>query len=362
MLENIDYAEHAASSIDASAEPKPLSREDGLSDRLKSLRRQVDCASPAQRDASEAAQPQTNSTTTGTLTGASLSTQAPPSGRSGSADNISDHLLDTDDQTLEELLADLRSDEQWLEEIVTEVAKTRDEEHQKVKALLGELSEASPVDQGVVSTSQQQGDSNDESGDDSDGESMQQAAHEILSQTIDQVDWERSNAPKERPQQSSRPSTILENDGERNRAFDEDPFSLPTVPVELQEQPGLTLDQDADFEASISSRMAALKGLGDTVRALPSAPTSEVDELGLPVAPMFAPGDRPVMGVYKQERYTDEDAKTWCTVCLEDGAVRCFGCDGDVYCARCWKEMHVGPSAGFDERGHRWEKFVKSRW
>ncbi|KAJ2992984.1 hypothetical protein NUW58_g1984 [Xylaria curta] len=60
-------------------------------------------------------------------------------------------------------------------------------------------------------------------------------------------------------------------------------------------------------------------------------------------------------------RSSDEDQRTWCVVCLEDGTVHCLGCDAgdDVYCARCWKEMHVGPRAGYDERGHSWETLAR---
>lgn len=115
---------------------------------------------------------------------------------------------------------------------------------------------------------------------------------------------------------------------------------------------------DVDFAASIASRMAALKLSGP--RALPSAPTVAVDSLGLPQAPTFVPADRPVPGLVKRTGLTDDDQKTWCVVCLEDGAVRCLDCEaGDnIYCARCWKAMHVGPQAGYDERGHSWETFV----
>lgn len=98
--------------------------------------------------------------------------------------------------------------------------------------------------------------------------------------------------------------------------------------------------------------MASLRGLGS------------LDALGLPSAPTFRPEDhqspdpgRGGGGLLRSSKYTDEDQKTWCVVCLEDATVRCVGCDGDVYCARCFREMHVGPSAGYDERGHQWVKF-----
>ncbi len=133
------------------------------------------------------------------------------------------------------------------------------------------------------------------------------------------------------------------------------PFALPAVPSTLVDpaSEGADAEQDRaalDFENDITVRMAALKGLGSGVNT---------DSFGMPSAPTFQPEDQPVRGTIKKPGYTDEDQKTWCIVCLEDATIRCIGCDDDVYCARCWREMHRGPSAGYDERGHEWVKFER---
>ncbi|KAK7743512.1 hypothetical protein SLS53_004046 [Cytospora paraplurivora] len=128
---------------------------------------------------------------------------------------------------------------------------------------------------------------------------------------------------------------------------DETGLDLPTVPTALVDPAPPAEAPASTFESSIESRLAALKG----------EPPVQTDMFGLPSAPTFQPEDHPVPGVIKKPGYTDEDQKTWCIVCLEDATVRCLGCEGDVYCARCWREYHVGPSAGYDERGHQWEKF-----
>uniref|UniRef100_A0A182QGH2 Uncharacterized protein n=1 Tax=Anopheles farauti TaxID=69004 RepID=A0A182QGH2_9DIPT len=36
----------------------------------------------------------------------------------------------------------------------------------------------------------------------------------------------------------------------------------------------------------------------------------------------------------------EEDPLPWCTICNEDAALRCRGCDYDLYCRACYKEFH----------------------
>lgn len=179
--------------------------------------------------------------------------------------------------------------------------------------------------------------------------------HELALPTVPRDaagDKEHDTSPK-----SSQPGG---SDGDND---DEAGLSLPAVPTELADPAptsGPVPSGRDPFESSIAARLAALKGAG--------APIIHTDALGLPSAPTFRPEDNapaPKRLVAKSG-YTDADQKTWCIVCLEDGTIRCLGCDddgggGDVYCARCWKEMHVGPSAGYDERGHAWEKFDPRR-
>ncbi|OTA64199.1 hypothetical protein K449DRAFT_464107 [Hypoxylon sp. EC38] len=371
----------AASTIEPA---KPLSKEDALSERLKSLRNQSDNRIHA-TSSPEASRRDGDGITSSSPTQISQPPSGPespntaisaPQVSSEEINNDADPLLFTDDQTLEELLADLESDQPWLDEVAAE-----EEEHRRVTALLKELGDASRIsdDPELDSKSKEASpDTRDEhsSDDDSDGEQMIREADDILTQAVDEAELEK---PSRSPQNGSRPtspSPNLKPTAQNNLANEStlatksnemDLLNLPTVPSDLHDQPSPPEatkgddGDDADFAASITSRMAALRVNATPGPTLPSVPTSDVDSFGLPTVPTFAPGDRPARGLIKRHGFTDEDQKTWCIVCLEDGAIRCLDCDGDVYCARCWKEMHVGPSAGYDERGHRWEKFVRGR-
>ena len=180
------------------------------------------------------------------------------------------------------------------------------------------------------------GDSHDS--DDSDGEAMSYDVCDVLARVRD----EAATDP---------PAPALEEGEDAPESLGADRgLSLPPVPSTLDDRlPDLPRGRpddprqakgDLDFENDIASRLAKL---------------ARDDALALPSAPSFQPSEsHSALRAWKKTRYTDEDQKTWCVVCLEDATIRCSGCDDDVYCARCWKAMHVGPSAGYDERGHQW--------
>ncbi|KXX80182.1 Abscission/NoCut checkpoint regulator [Madurella mycetomatis] len=202
-----------------------------------------------------------------------------------------------------------------------------------------------------------------EDDDDSDGEQMARAVETVLSQLQDEINSlpspSAAGEENEKPppgEASSVPST--EGDVVDGHA-DDATLALPAVPTQLVD-PVTDAKEDEqdrrksiDFENDISARLASLRGLGNG---------TALDAFGLPSVPTFRPQDRPTSTNTKglrSTKYTDEDQSTWCIACLDDATIRCVGCDNDVYCARCWREMHVGPSAGYDERGHQWVKFAR---
>ena len=187
------------------------------------------------------------------------------------------------------------------------------------------------------------GDDDDDDGNSSDGEEMSRAVESILSQARDELS---SLAAPSAGTSTNEDGTENEKDKGAPTTAGGDPFSLPSVPS----QPPQKVEEPEVDDDLLTSRLVSLRGIGP------------VDSFGLPSAPTFRPDSRTAPGQSVLQRnsrnkYSDSDQSTWCVVCLEDATVRCEGCDDDVYCSRCWKEMHVGVQAGYEERGHRWVKF-----
>ncbi|RDL42498.1 uncharacterized protein BP5553_02477 [Venustampulla echinocandica] len=282
--------------------------------------------------------------------------------------------VDTDDQTLEELLADLGPEDQW----------TLDPDDPKdVQKLLDEAKSALPRDEvvgdPVTRTREETEDGAENKGknlltrdldmsvfsvDDDEAASGERAraagledesreVQDIVARLLDEVNLERGNdelegedTPKEAVEKSAKNVGNEDKEG-RALSLPSAPSSLPSPPPSATEPPGPERSRKSlDFESDIAARMAALHGPGSS---------SSADPLGLPSAPTFAPVAKPT----KSKQYADEEIDSWCIICQDDATVECQGCDSDLYCARCWKEGHVGPDAAFEMRRHKWSMFKK---
>ncbi|KAH6884554.1 hypothetical protein B0T10DRAFT_132468 [Thelonectria olida] len=262
-----------------------------------------------------------------------------------------DAVFQTDDQTLEELLGDVRPDEAF---------SIDQQDDEKVKALLEELAQSIPKDT-------DDGDDGEKKdivdSDDSEDEGMKREVDDVLARFRDELELEGAQDDEEEPQREEQGASDAEtkpSDADKPLpSVESDPasFSLPDLPPDLADlppPPKSTRASSTDLD-SITARMAALRHSSPSLNLnLPDVPA------GLPSKkkPASSAGFKRLTS---RTNYTDDDVDSWCTVCLEDATLRCLGCDDDVYCARCWRDMHVGPAAGFDERSHRAVQFTRDK-
>lgn len=193
-------------------------------------------------------------------------------------------------------------------------AEPREED---VKALLERLSASVPTD------------THHHHSDDSDGESMTRETSDVIARYKDEVELDAGLQDTETPP--------------GHEAARDHPPS-----IELPSAPGTETSTSSTQIADLTARMAALRhSSAEAQGLLPSVPTSKPT--------------KSVKRLTSKTGYTDDDMDSWCTVCLEDATLRCLGCDEDVYCTRCWREMHVGPAAHFDDRSHKATQFTRDR-
>ena len=142
-----------------------------------------------------------------------------------------------------------------------------------------------------------------------------------------------SSSSKPNPSQPTKPS----------------PFDHPSTPSKLpSSEPPPPSYEDSELESRFSTLSLALPSTPTTAPSS-STKTKANQKAGDALAKSKAKPKAPT--------FTDDEIDSWCCICNEDGAVRCLGCEGDIYCQECWREGHgSGPD---QERGHRAVQFVK---
>jgi hypothetical protein len=126
-----------------------------------------------------------------------------------------------------------------------------------------------------------------------------------------------------------------EGDMTQNHEEEVDLIQLPDTPQGLQKKPRVSDTDDQD----------------DSYVELPSVPSTKPSSKG-PLLPSVPKSGKPGTGASKGAQ-SDANVDDWCIICCDDATLRCVGCDGDLYCAKCWKEGHTGPDVGREERSHK---------
>lgn len=160
-----------------------------------------------------------------------------------------------------------------------------------------------------------------------------------------------SNSPRE-PAEALEPEQDEEAEAEASlqRILDE-------VELEQQQEPVSTVPSSEADRLPAHPAPASLDSFASLV--FPSIPDLPLPSLAIPSAPNAAPSI--VKSTTKAPGYSDHDIDSWCIICCANANVKCFGCDGELYCWGCWREGHVGEDVGLEEKSHVWERAAKRK-
>ncbi|EGP88198.1 unnamed protein product [Zymoseptoria tritici ST99CH_1A5] len=320
---NLSFQQKAPS-IDVETS-KPQSLEDRLADRLKNLR--AGGAGPAQGFSTTPSQ-------TSAADSADALTARTQVEIASERDPIRDWQQEGEEQSLEDLLAELGPDDQW---------KLDPEDPKHIETLLKEAKEALPAESENAAGDNAEPDAdpanpkNDQEEDSEKAEDQRDEAEAdgYVQRILAELEMEAKYGGGEEEEAASNDTRPTETFG----------LDLPSTPSNLPAPP--PSQSRAKEDTDLAARFSQL-GLN-----LPSTPTSKPSSAKKPIitASVKPNGDSSL------PKYTDEDIDSWCCICNEDGEVKCLGCDGDLYCQECWDEGHgSGPGK---EQGHKAVRFVK---
>ncbi|KAI9651797.1 MAG: hypothetical protein M1831_007579 [Alyxoria varia] len=171
-------------------------------------------------------------------------------------------------------------------------------------------------------------------------------ADEYIRAALDDAEFEKRNEHSDVP-------SPRDHSYSQFRSSSHDPCkSEETTCVDDNNTPATQAKASFDFPSAPDTVLPkVLTGLASL--SLPSAPTAA------PSARSQAKDDSSANLFPSAPGYTEDEIESWCTICLEDATVRCVGCDGDLYCERCWWEGHRSEDAMEEERKHKAVKYEK---
>ena len=106
------------------------------------------------------------------------------------------------------------------------------------------------------------------------------------------------------------------------------------------------------------------KQLESSLSTLPSVPTKVPSSSPPPLSTAFPAAPRTISHTNTNTSDNDNDngeMDTWCIICTDDATLRCLGsgCDGDLYCTKCWMEGHRGQDVEVEMQRHRAMRFER---
>ena len=128
--------------------------------------------------------------------------------------------------------------------------------------------------------------------------------------------------------------------------------------LELERQEPASIVSSSQSDIAPTPQAPALPDSFESL-VFPSTPDIPPPSLALPSAPTAAPSTRKPKS--RPTGFPDDEIDSWCIICCANAAVKCFGCEGDLYCWGCWREGHVGKDVGLEEKSHVWERMVKAK-
>jgi hypothetical protein len=273
-----------------------------------------------------------------------------------------------DDRTLDELLEEIGPEAQWLnpddpddvEKLMNEAKdalrnkdtgsepSSDNDQEQRKKDATNILT--SGLDMSVFQLDDESDEKEGKEHQDLETESRE--VQDIVAKLLDEVNLEREESGNAGEEDAADEEVQSAGYNPAKDANDDPSIMLPSVPSKIPDPLPQPSRQSLDFENDIVARLAALKGLGSS--------SSSSNPLGLPSAPTGKPVTKSAEPASKGlKKYTDDEIDAWCIICQDDATVECKGCEGDLYCARCWKEGHMGPDAGYEFKRHQWKKYQK---
>ncbi|XP_029454441.1 abscission/NoCut checkpoint regulator isoform X2 [Rhinatrema bivittatum] len=132
-------------------------------------------------------------------------------------------------------------------------------------------------------------------------------------------------------------------------------YNLPDSDEEMEEEAIQRVLKQLSEEAALDEISVLNIPLEETSSAVPSEPNRSRKAAKVPAPLPEVVTRRPAQVI--KEQGSDEEELPWCCICNEDATLRCYDCDDDLYCQRCFREGHDE----FERKEHRTSSYCPPR-